>query len=529
MKPNSNQQKIAELAKSVDLPHKLTKEVFQYLKHDILLSLYRDPEIYCEPRSKKYEARHVELNKKIEDVYEARYGRKFNYKIHSKNKRLPLFLFGIPGQGKTAVYHVAAKETCAELGLNFVSHVTDNYVPEEDDFVMVVQECAGENSAITFGGVPKAEEVTLPNGEKTSVLKKALNYRFTVFERCAGGVLLFDDAANAPSVIQNVLLPVAQNSTFQGLHIPNACVGFTGNLGALDGTHVSEQSTALLTRVIPMFVTDSLKDFLFRGYAYYNDDLGDLGYFNFLERNENSFMSLPESGQKSGFACSRSHDNFLQSMRSVVERHGGREGLQDALSEIHQLAYSMLGSKLGHEIAGYYNSYIRGADPLARLFVKEGKFDLEKFKDKYKGGSSVESLSFGTQFATACGDYAVGLLSDVENPTIDKPEFKEAVKRFGTAVLNLNDTEFGYAIEHFKNKLAVYIPDYSVPNKDKYELRSEVRESIARIINDLENCDFSKREALIAIITDYNKLEGVGGYGNKSSNTKARRTKITAT
>lgn len=526
---NKSLDEIAELAKAVGLPHKSTKEVFQYLKHDILLSIYRDPEIYCNENSPKFHQRHVDLNKKIEDVYMTRYGRKFNYKIHSKNKRLPLFLFGIPGQGKTAVYHAAAKETATELGLNFISHVTDSYVPSHDDFVMVVQECAGENSAVTFGGVPKAEEITLENGEKVSVLKKAVNYRFTVFDRCAGGVLLFDDAANAPSVIQNVLLPVAQNGTFQGLHIPNACIGFTGNLGALDGTYVTELSTALITRVVPMFVTDNLKDFLYRGYNYYNDELGDLGLFAFLERNEGSFAGLPESGQKSGFPCSRSYDNFIQSVRSLVEWNGGRDGLGSCLSEIHSLAYSTLGREVGMQVVAYYDSYIRGADPLARLFVKEGKPDLEKLREKYEGGASSDSLSFGTQFAGACADYAIGMLSQDEDIDYQSSKFENIVTRFGSAILNLNGTEFSYGVEHFKSKLAVYAPNYSVPSKEsKFELKSEVRTQIAEIINGIESCDASKREALISVITDHDKIDNVNGLGTKGTGTATRRKKITS-
>ncbi len=155
---NKNLEEISELAKAVGLPNKTTKEVFEYLKHDVLLSLYRDPEIYCDKESDLYAERHVNLNQKIEEVYKARYGRRFNYKIHSKNKRLPLFLFGIPGQGKTAVYHAAGRETAAELGLKFIPHVTDDYIPKENHLVMVVQECAGENSAVTFGGLPRVED-----------------------------------------------------------------------------------------------------------------------------------------------------------------------------------------------------------------------------------------------------------------------------------------------------------------------------------------------------------------------------------
>jgi len=507
-------QDISELAKHVNLPQKHTKEIVEYLKHDMLISLYRK-----NPEHPAYLADfNREMNEKVSSVYKEKYGKEFDPKVHQKNKRLPLFLMGPPGQGKTASYISAAKEICAELGLNFIEHVTDNYVPDRRDFVMVVQECAGENSAITFGGVPKAEEVTLDDGSKQSVLKKALNYRFTVFERCAGGVLLFDDAANAPSVIQNILLPVAQNQTFQGLKIPNACIGFTGNLGALDGTYVTELSSALLTRVVPMFVTDTVEDFIKRGYAYYNDELSDLGYFNFLNRNPKEFADLPKAGQKSGFACSRSHDNFIQQMRSIVERNGGKgKGEAESLNEIHQAAYSCFGPELGGKIAGYYNSYIRGADPLAYEFVHEGKFSAEKLKEKYKGGASPDDISFGYQFATACGDYAVNLVTRSKDGStnLESKDFKTAIERFGKSVLALNDSEFSFALEHMKNKLAAHVTNYSQATKDTRELRNDVREKIAHTINDLDDCTSGKRAILIKVITDFDKMSGNNNLGAK--------------
>lgn len=513
-------QSIPELAKSVGLPQQNTQKVVEMLKHDIIVSLYR----YSPETDHDHD-----INKKVQKIYQSLYGVEFDPKVEKKNKKLPLFLMGPPGQGKTASYIAAATEVCELMGLNFISHVTDDYKPSENDFVMVVQECAGENSAITFGGVPKAEEITLPNGQKQSVLKKALNYRFTVFSRCAGGVLLFDDAANAASVIQNVLLPVAQNSSFQGLKIPNALIGFTGNLGALDGTYVAEQSSALLTRVIPMFVTDTVQDFLNRAIKYYDDELGDLGFLAFLKRNEKDFSDLPQSGQKSGFACSRSHDNFIQSARSIVQRNGGRgRGEARSLGEIHNLARSCYGYEFANKLIAYYDSYIQGADPLAKEFIINGKKDMETLSQKYANGASVQNVTFGYQFATACGDYAVNSIAKIKRDhgdktlSIDDKEVTKVIARFAGAMTALNSSEFSYSIEHFKNKLAIYVSDFSQDSKSSIgkELTSKTIEHIARVINDDENCDYEKRKALISTITDYNKLASASFGAKKSSRAK---------
>lgn len=504
-------QSIEELSKNVNLPNKSTKKVIEMLRHNILLSLYRkNPEVDGDQEKTDF---NLSINKKIEEVWLERYGKKFDPKVHAKNKTLSLFLMGPPGQGKTASYIVAAKEVCADLGLRFVEHVSDDYVPKRNDFVMVVQECAGENSAITFGGIPKAEEIIDGNGKKISVLKKAVNYRFTVFDHCAGGVLLFDDAANAAQVIQNVLLPVAQFGSFQGMKINNALVGFTGNLGSLDGTYTTELSSALRTRVIPMFVTDTVKDFANRAYEYYNDSLGDMGIINFLYRDEKSFSVLPDPSEKSGFACPRSWDNLIQSIRSVVERNGGRgKGEGESLEEIHSLAYSMVGPEIGQKLVGYFNSMIRGADPLAREFVLENKPDMEKLAKKYSNGASPEDISFGYQFATAAGDYAVNFISESDNP--DKA-LEEGIKRFGTATLQLNDSEFSFSLEHLKNKLSAYITDFSQPTKDGRELKNDIRTRIAVAINDLPDCGPGKRDILIKVITDYDKMQTSASVGKR--------------
>jgi hypothetical protein len=406
-------QLISDLAKAVELPEFDTKKAVEYLKHDILLSLYRK-----NPNKPEHMAAfNIEINQKVAAVYEAWYGHKFNPKIHSKNKRIPMFLMGPPGQGKTASYHAAAAEVCEAMGLNLIDNVTDDYIPELNDFVFVTQEAAGENSALTYGGLPRAVEVTI-NGVTETVLKKAINYRFAVFKHCAGGVLLFDDAANAASVIQNVLLPVAQNNTFQGLHIPNACIGFTGNLGALDGTKTSEPSSALLTRVFSVFITDTPKNFCERVLATYNDPLGDLGYSNFILRCKLSeFSGLPQNGKLSGFPCSRAHENTIQLIRAAVERNGGRGvGEERSLMQIAEIAKAELGVEVGSKVQAYFFSYMRGADPLAKQYVLEGKPNKAMFDDKYSGGSSQADMAFGFQFATACGDYAVNFITDSKLP-----------------------------------------------------------------------------------------------------------------
>ena len=555
-----NEQTIQQLATMIDLPKKTTKQIVEYLKHDILVGLYKTNPIheYDEDlirknklkikvlnneitrnnnslsdikllKSKNYKLKvriseletlnenvidmsqkitekNKKVTKKVEEIYKDWYGVNFDIQLLKESKQKPLFLMGPPGQGKTASFISAAKAVCAAMELNYIDHVSDNYKPELNDFLMVIQECAGANSDVTFGGLPKAEEIEMPNGEKRTVLKSALNYRFTVFDMCAGGVFLADDAANAPTIIQNILLPVAQFGSFRGLKI-NAVIGFTGNLGALDGTHTSEQSSALITRVFPIFTTDTLKDFIDRAQNIYNDGLGTVGYLAYLEmKKENNFASLPRSGSKSGFKCSRTHEDFIKQIRSFLYRNGGLGHEEDALEDIQAAAVGAFGEKEGTEIFAYYDSYTRGAAPLARKFILEGQSaKKEEFEEKYKGGSDPLSMSFAYQFASACADYAVAQISTANNK---EKQLVETLVHYGQSVLRLNDSEFSFALDYFKNTLASAVPEFAYQAKEGKELTNAIREKIASEIHALPSCSDSKRTVLIKVITDFHTLEG---------------------
>lgn len=567
---SKNEQTIEALASAIDLPKKTTKQIVEYLKHDILVALYRknpeypvneelikknnlkikvlknevkeldelqkngdgnNPEVQSEfLREKKYELKlqiaeleetnsgikemadaitenNIRINQKVAEVYKEWYQVPFDPKLAAQSKQKPLFLMGPPGQGKTASYLSASKIVCAAMELNLVEHVSDNYIPRLNDFLMVIQECAGANSDVTFGGLPKAEEIILPSGEKRSVLKSVLNYRFTVFDLTAGGVFLLDDAANAPGVIQNILLPIAQFGSFRGLKINHALFGFTGNLGALDGTHTSEQSSALITRVFPIFTTDTLTDFLARTHDNYNDNLGTVGYSAYLAmKGDRNFAALPRTGSKSGFKCSRTHEDYIKQIRSFTYRVGGLGNEEKALGDIQAAAVGAFGEKEGTEIFSYYDSYTRGAAPLARKFILEKQSDKkEEFEAKYKGGSDPASMSFAYQFASACGDYAVSQIASAENK---EKQLMETLKHYGQSVLRLADSEFSFAIDYFKNTLAAAVSEFAYQAKDGKELQGPIRELIADVIYELPSCSDSKRKALIKVITDFHTLEG---------------------
>ena len=534
---------ISELGKKVGLAAYSTNKMVERIVRDMYIRTYKE----ILPNDSDSVKEHKEkINKIIKDKWQEKTGRPFDYQVFKKAMPRPIFCMGPPGQGKTASFLAAGKKFCDETGFRYIRDVTDDYVPNTDgmDFPVVVQETAGENSAITFGGVPKAVEepvvdasgkpVMGADGKQVtrSVLKRALNYRFTIFDRTAGGLVLFDDAANASTMIQNVLLPVAQTNSFQALKL-DALIGFTGNLGALDGTHTAELSAALITRVNAFYVQDNPEDYVRRGYETYNDDLGDLGFLSYLKRNPTEFAELPRTGDRSGFACSRSHTNFIEGARCAVEANGGRgRGENNSLAEISALAVSCYGPKYGGKIVAFYQTYIQGADPLARAALVDGKLDSKQIQAKYKDGTSAESMMFGYQFVTACSDYFVTevgalmakmkldknkALSDAEmNKLIGSEEFKNLSQRLGNAMLLLETQEFSFGLEHLKGKLVSYAPALATVNGNSRDVANAFGDALVINIHELPVCSKNYSELMVTIIT---------GTNRNSSNFTASRTR----
>lgn len=525
---------LRDLGSKVELAAVSTNKIVERIKRDFFIRTYKEIKKSDSPETVAHKQK---INDIIERVYEEKTGTKFDYDVFKKAMPRPVWCMGPPGQGKTAAFLVAAEEFAKECGFHFIREVTDDYEPNPDglDFPLVIQETAGENSAITFAGVPKAEEVPVldPSGKPMvdgtgkavtkTVLKRALNYRFTIFDRCAGGLVLFDDAANASPMIQNVLLPVAQTNTFQSMKL-EAMVGFTGNLGSLDGTHTSELSSALITRVNAYFVQDNYEDYIKRGYERYNDDLGDLGLLTFIRRNPNEFAELPRTGAKSGFACPRSHSNMIEGSRAAVQYAGGRgKGENAAFEEIRALAYSCYGPKYAQKVVAFYQTYIQGADPLARKAVVEGNLQKDEIQKKYKGGSSSETMMFGYQFVTACSDYFVtevgGLMkklgidrvktiSDKDlKKMLDTPEFKTLCEKYGNAILMLDTQEFSFGLEHLKGKMVSYAPALATVNGTTKDIAHDMGNQMAVTLYGLESCTQNYANLMVKIITGTNRVQ----------------------
>lgn len=495
-----SKKNIDEVAKAMDLIEVNTHALIEDLKQDILMSMYRVES------GKKLTDFERNLNKKIEKLYsEWNNGAEFYYDPYKKN--LSMFLMGPPGQGKTTTFKVAGAEVAEALGLNFIINPDDNYKPSENDFLFVSLECSGENSAITFGGMPAKVEETGPNGEKIVYMTKVPSKRMAVLSHVAGGVLLLDDFSNAAPNVQNVALSLTDEKRFQGLSFKHTLIGLTGNLGSVDGTHTTKNSSALSSRVKLVMVKDELKNFIARTQnKFKNDDIGDAGVNAFLNRNPECFAEMPDTKKGGGFPCPRTWDHFMSETRSFIQRSGGRgKGERVALEKIKDYAKIILGSETGLKVASYYHSLVQGADPVAQQAIVFNKFDKKGFEEKYGTGKSAPQQDFGYQLAVAASDYTIQLIRNDPKHDVEEP-----IKRFGKLILLLNPTEFAYAVDCLKDKLAIQVPELSVEsksNKLERKLKEEVKVEICQVISKLDDADYDKLETIVNAITNYDKLD----------------------
>ena len=221
----------SEIAKNLDLVEIDTEIAINEIKLDILRTFY------TENPANDFEK---ERNEKVKKAYLEWTGSDYE---HDNMKILSILLLGSPGQGKTTAFKEAAKQVAAGLNLTYVENPSDDFKITRDCFMFVSQEFSAENSKVDLGGIPsKVEE------DGIEYMTKLVNKRLAKAKSAGGSLLLLDDFPNASANIQNIGLSVTDEKRFQGLNLDGVYIGLTGNLGAVDGTHTAQLSTALRGR-----------------------------------------------------------------------------------------------------------------------------------------------------------------------------------------------------------------------------------------------------------------------------------------
>ncbi len=274
-------------SKTFDVPQKNIQQILKYLKHDILISLYRkEPEMPGNEEKTKF---NIELNKKIEDLYYKQFQAPFNHEFHLKNKQRPLFLMGMPGDGKRTAYQIAAKEVCENLGLTLVTDLSADYIPKQTDFIISIKEDSLYNtnfedakkwdlSNLTDMGQmfansdfkdistwdmsntqslekiaegvkiqKKSHELNAEDAKKWDMSNVKDVKKSNMQDYCAGMMFVIDD-------VKNIEMAMITSSNYNKNE--NIYVGFTGNLEQL--TNKYNLSDTLTDAVIPIVVNNSL-------------------------------------------------------------------------------------------------------------------------------------------------------------------------------------------------------------------------------------------------------------------------------
>lgn len=113
--------------------------------HEVLLEIARANKGIC-----------PELDKKIDAVASeiANHNQITHIEPHGKNSpKVPIYLEGEPGQGKSSLVEAAAKKFCSLVGLNYVEEPPENYVFQPNDFYYVKVNLSGAQNKSDFGGM----------------------------------------------------------------------------------------------------------------------------------------------------------------------------------------------------------------------------------------------------------------------------------------------------------------------------------------------------------------------------------------
>ena len=485
----------SEIAKDLGLREMDTESAIDMIKIDILRTFY-DPDT----KDEYFLAR----NEKVKKAYLEWTG--FEYE-HDGEKILSTMLLGSPGQGKTTAFKEASKMVASALDLIYLENPDDKVKVTREHFMFVSQEFSAENSKVDLGGIPA--KVVDEDGD--AYMTKLVNKRLATARKSGGSLLLLDDFPNASANIQNIGLSVTDEKRFQGLNLDGVYIGLTGNLGAIDGTHTAQLSTALRGRVKTFFTQDKLENFITRTQKRFKDNLGDMGICGFLQRSPESFASMPDKKKSGGFTSPRTWDHFIIQARRAVKDSGGT-ATPLTFEKIRREASSLLGGLTGLKVYSYTMVLMLGADPLAKNVIFDDYFDKETFKKKYGEGFSSSNADFAYQMGFALGDYAVAaIVQELKKyPTKGEEIFKKYMERYAKGLMPIENIAFTLSLDYLKNKLANVVDEYTIMGQNNQKaLDTKYKKIIMIVFQNHPDMTFERGEAMASCLSDADKYEAL--------------------
>lgn len=380
----------------------------------------------------------VEWNKKLAAAYEQEFGYAFEPSPLALNT--PLALYGPPGHGKTSSIIGASQRFCRSMELRMIFRPEgDLKIDPNKDFVFCSMEMAGEVSNISTGGIPTKTEIPQEDGTAIAVMDKLLDRKFLYLKNAAAGVLIFDDFNNAASVVQNLLLSIAQFRAYQGVSFGRCMVALTGNLGSADNTNVYKTSLALKTRCRQYYFEDNPEQFVKRADRQWAK--GSAAFVrakdvvtSFIASHNEQFAQSPSDeaiAEGDTYACSRTWTALIEQLGRVMPR---LEGLgSGAAARAQKLASANVGGKVATEFGSYFYQMATEALPLAREIIRDGKLAEERdalLKGKLGNKINAAEQDFSKTFAYALANNAAERIIEAVN-TMKGQKRNDALSELG--------------------------------------------------------------------------------------------------
>lgn len=364
---------------------------------------------------------------------------------------------GAPGEGKTTAFKIACKLMGSALNLTVLWDPPTDQLAEvsslENALVFISENLAGQSSLIDVGGIPDVDSITIA-GDSVKAQVKRCRHSFHVAARAKVAMVLFDDISNAYPAVQDTMLSIAEERKFQDLKISSSTVlGYTGNLGAADGTNAMKTSGALRTRVRMFAVQDNPIAWADRVSAMFaKTDLGDGGLSGFMRSHGAEVFRVPppKTGPDSTrpYPCPRTWSKLIPEARFFTHQmkqhqETGRPGFWEMLGYDDPFKYLLDSASaiVGPAAAQRYSDYVMvamlTAEPIAEELIRERKLSPESaaLLDQNLGNArNSREVDFANQFLLAVGAKISTLVLASSQPI---RTLRELAPAFGSACYEL--------------------------------------------------------------------------------------------
>ncbi len=425
-----------------EYPRITSDRIIEDVARSVLISTYKDS---------------PKLRKKAYEAYKKIFNSEISEGLFAKLDNNTLFLMGPPGNGKTSCVRAGCRKAAEAMGLNFTTSADlsrEGRIPNENDFLFVVHNLAGEISPLTFTGLPTKK--TVGDLEFTgSVPYKMYAEADYCIKQGGAAFVFFDDVGNAASNIMTALYDIVNERSRNGQPVP-ACA-LASNYGKEDGNVSTYINSALQNRVqMYHFDMRGEEDKIIKRMENKIDRYRSAGahptalsYLTavtaFFDSHKNYIVPDPKVGKDmEAMSTPRSIEKFMHEVLldgctvfakdsdKSSNRVGHRSKGHDIMIEkLTKRAKGFCGNEVSFALTAFVESYMDNVEPMiAKVF--QGMTD-EEYKEyqsimsaKAHRGVSAEGLRLAIQIGYSAADHAANHLDESKGPEVFMETFKEA-------------------------------------------------------------------------------------------------------